>query len=43
VPMVELYTLDGASLDRLRVIGSHFPHWAAARRIGDWTRPDSIA
>ena len=38
VPILELYTLDGARLDRLRVIGSHFPHWAAARRLGGWTR-----
>jgi hypothetical protein len=35
---LHVYNLDGAALDRLMVVGSHFPHWAAARRLPDWCR-----
>ncbi len=33
---MDLYTLPGAQLDRLALIASHYPHWAAARRLADW-------
>lgn len=37
VPAIELYTLDAERLDRLALVGSHFPHWAAARRLPGWS------
>lgn len=37
VSALELYTLDASRLDRLRLVGSHFPHWAAMRRLAGWS------
>jgi Sulfotransferase family len=34
----DMYTLDAARLDRLELVGSHFPHWAAARRLPGWSK-----
>jgi hypothetical protein len=37
VSALHLYNLDAAALDRLMIVGSHFPHWAAARRLPEWS------
>ncbi len=37
VTAVELYTLRASRFDRLAFVGSHVPHWVAARRLPDWT------
>jgi hypothetical protein len=37
VPALNLYNLDATRLDGLMLVGSHFPHWAAARRLPGWS------
>src|SRR5207302_5488101 len=36
--VTELYTLRSERFDRLALVGSHVPHWVAARRLNGWTK-----
>lgn len=38
VPVDDIYTMRAERFDRLALIGSHIPHWVAARRFAGWTR-----